>query len=53
MVRPIVVTRPRSDVTTIKSPYIVAFSISVVTRPRSDVTTIFYKGELWVDDVTL
>ena len=38
--RCIVVTRPRSDVTTIIAGFASASSLKVVTRPRSDVTTI-------------
>ena len=35
-----VVTRPRSDVTTITKRGVVQLTNDVVTRPRSDVTTI-------------
>ena len=41
----LVVTRPRSDVTTISNPTLVNVITEVVTRPRSDVTTI-YKGHI-------
>ena len=35
-----VVTRPRSDVTTILTALFIRLNFEVVTRPRSDVTTI-------------
>ena len=47
-----VVTRPRSDVTTINIIFFKKYITHVVTRPRSDVTTI--NGALigdWVDIV--
>ena len=35
-----VVTRPRSNVTTMYEPMVVLLNTGVVTRPRSNVTTI-------------
>ena len=45
-----VVTRPRSNVTTMYEPMVVLLNTGVVTRPRSNVTTIIFTVTAFLSD---